>query len=74
MRAPFSTWAAFRSAAERSMDRKRDAARIYYKAPMDRFACSVRVIQLYANGKVKIEAGTLRFTIDKGHIDRLSWE
>ena len=71
-RIPFASWSEFRAHAERLMDRRHDAHRIYYQAPMDRFPRAVQVLQIFANGKVKIRAGELRFTIDKAHLDRLS--
>lgn len=68
----FASWSEFRAEAERLMDRRHDAHHIYYHAPMDRFPRAVQVLQIFANGKVKIRAGELRFTIDASHLDRLS--
>ena len=46
---------------------------LWYHAPMDLRPCSVRVVKVYKNGKIRIDpgaAGVDPFTADEGHLSR----
>lgn len=45
---------------------------IYYHAPLDRHPVVVAVRRVFKNGKIRVAGPGLTFTIDKGHLDRLS--
>ncbi len=58
----FANWAQVLDAATEN--------RLYYHAPMDRYASSVCVVKIFRNGKIRISDGDLTFTADSGHLTR----
>lgn len=47
---------------------------LFYKAPLDMRAQSVRVVKVYKNGKLRLDPGTRDadpFTADQAHLPRL---
>jgi len=45
---------------------------LFYHAPLDLRPCSVHVVKVYKNGKIRIDpgAGADPFTADSGHLSR----
>jgi hypothetical protein len=43
---------------------------LYYQAPLDREPTRVSVVAIYLNGKMRLRAGDLRWTVDEGHLPR----
>lgn len=64
-RKPFSSWLDVRHYCETH-------AWIYYHAPMDLHPVVAAVRRIFKNGKIKLDYHGNRFTIDPGHLPRLS--
>lgn len=64
-KATFESWTDVLKAA-------RDGVWLWYHAPLDLRACSVRVVRVYKNGKLRIDpgCGADSFTADVGHLSR----
>lgn len=54
------------------LDHARRGGLLWYHAPLDLRATTVRVVKVFKNGKIKIDpgAGADAFTADVGHLDR----
>ena len=61
----FAAWSDVLTAA-------RNGAWLWYHAPMDLRAQSVRIVRVYKNGKIRIDpgCGADLFTADEGHLSR----
>lgn len=60
---PFANWASVLDAAH-------DGVRLYYQAPLDRYASSVVVVSMFKNGGIRLDSGEFTFTADEGHLSR----
>lgn len=63
---PFDSWADVLAAATRG-------DQLWYHAPLDRYARSIRVVRVFKNQKIRIDAMTqdkINFTADAGHLSR----
>jgi len=49
-------------------------ATLHYQAPMDARPRRVRIVRIFKNAKLRIEAGDLSFTADEGHLSRFRRE
>lgn len=48
----------------------RHGVRLWYQAPLDRYPTSVLATRVFKNGKIRIVAPELTFTVDEGHLSR----
>lgn len=49
---------------------------LHYKAPLDYRPCTVRVVCVYKNKKIRLDpmqTGTDTFTADRKHLERFVW-
>lgn len=51
----------------------RNGGWLWYHAPLDARPCSVRIVRVFKNGKLRLDPGMGAdpFTADKGHLDRM---
>ncbi len=62
----FPTWLAVKHAAETNM-------RLFYHAPLDTAPIPIRVTRVFKNGKIRVDAGEVKFTADQDHLHRFRW-
>jgi len=66
MRLPFACWYGVTEYC-------RDHAWIYYQAPLDGSPIVAAIVKVFKNGKVRLDYYGHRWTIDAGHLERLSF-
>jgi hypothetical protein len=59
----FSTWAEV-------LDDAHKGAPLFYHAPLDVYPVRAYTVRVYKNGKIRIQGGSLTFTVDSGHLNR----
>jgi len=65
----FETWSELLAFVSRE---SRECETLRYQAPLDSYAFAVDVQKVFKNGKIRIHAGELKFTVDEGHLNRFS--
>ena len=71
---PFTVWAAVLMHARTQFNAEACNRRaLWYHAPLDITPARVFAVKVFANGKIRLQAGDVRFTADKRHLDRFRW-
>ena len=60
----FDTWDAVLNAAK-------TGARLWYHAPMDNTPCSIEIVKVFKNGKIRVRGPECCYTFDARHLSRM---